>query len=219
MKLQFTALILMAVAWPGLSRPAADGDPIQQGSAVRVVSRQPVRLAEAETGSAGKATAGEQPSLTICLQDANPLKFAILSQAEAVTTKIYAGIGIRIRWRVGDPSKREGGAALLLQFDSDAPASIPGGAAAYATPFAHRGVTIHILYTRALSTDPKLVSLLLGHVMAHEVGHVLERTDRHSATGVMKAHWGPSDFDQMLRQPLSFEASDVETIRQYFSAR
>ena len=135
-----------------------------------------MRLAEAETGSAGKATAGEQPSLTICLQDANALTFAILSQAETVTTKIYAGIDIHIRWRVGDPSKREKGEALRMQFDSEAPASIPGGAAAYATPFARGGVTIHILYTRVLGTETlRLTGVLLAHVMAgcvvqHAVG-------------------------------------------------
>ena len=107
-----------------------------------------------------------------------------------------------------------------MQFDSDAPASIPGDAAASAKPFAPGGVPIHILYTRVLGAGtPRLAGVLLGHVMAHEIGHVLERTDRHSATGVMKAHWSASDFDQMLRQPLSFEPGDVETIRKHFSAR
>jgi hypothetical protein len=34
---------------------------------------------------------------------------------------------------------------------------------------------------------------LLGYVLAHEIGHVLEGLVRHSGAGVMKASWNRAD--------------------------
>ncbi len=53
--------------------------------------------------------------------------------------------------------------------------------------------------------------------MAHEIRHVLERVDRHSATGVMKAHWTTSDYEEMAVRPLPFAGENVELIREYWS--
>ncbi len=104
-----------------------------------------------------------------------------------------------------------------MQFDSSAPARFQSDALAYATPFDDSHTCIHIFYSRVLGSVPrKLASGLLGHVMAHEIAHVLERKDRHSATGVMKAHWCSSDYESMSVRPLPFAAENVESIREYW---
>lgn len=56
-------------------------------------------------------------------------------------------------------------------------------------------------------------STLLAHVLVHEIGHVLERTDRHSNTGVMKEYWTRADLDEMAVRPLHFGKEDIEWIR------
>jgi hypothetical protein len=60
---------------------------------------------------------------------------------------------------------------------------------------------------------------LLAHVLAHEITHVLERTDRHSADGVMKAHWNLLDFTKMVWRPLPFAVEDVELIHRGIASR
>lgn len=64
----------------------------------------------------------------------------------------------------------------------------------------------------AAPTSAGLVHSLLGHVLAHEITHILQGIDRHSQEGVMKAHWTTEDIVQMARQPLPFEQKDVMLI-------
>jgi hypothetical protein len=53
---------------------------------------------------------------------------------------------------------------------------------------------------------------VLAHVLVHEITHVLEGIDRHSATGIMKAHWNYNDYLEMRRKPLPFAHEDVNLI-------
>jgi len=63
------------------------------------------------------------------------------------------------------------------------------------------------------------VALVLGHVLVHEMTHILEGIARHSERGVMKAHWSSADLMQMSRKPLGFEREDIELIRLGMAAR
>jgi len=47
-------------------------------------------------------------------------------------------------------------------------------------------------------------SSLLGHVMAHEIGHLLQGTTQHSESGIMKARWTGQDFTEKAWRPLGF---------------
>jgi hypothetical protein len=84
----------------------------------------------------------------------------------------------------------------------------------YAMPYGKAGTRIHILLDRVRGAgSQKLAGVLLGHVMAHELGHMLEGISRHSDSGVMKAHWDDDDFDQMVVRPLSFSSEDSDLIQ------
>jgi predicted Zn-dependent protease len=64
----------------------------------------------------------------------------------------------------------------------------PPEALANATPYAKSGRSIHVHMDRLLvGRDERLTTA----VLAHEITHVLERINRHSADGVMvmKDHW------------------------------
>jgi hypothetical protein len=53
---------------------------------------------------------------------------------------------------------------------------------------------------------------LLAHVLSHEITHLLEDVNRHSSTGLMKAHWDGNDLMEMSAKPLSFGPEDVDLI-------
>jgi hypothetical protein len=88
---------------------------------------------------------------------------------------------------------------------------------AYAKPY--EGVHIEVLYDRMQKVQGRSRPVLLGHVLAHELTHLLEAIARHSATGVMKAQWDLSDYCQMLRAPLVFTTGDIELIQRGIDAR
>ena len=57
-------------------------------------------------------------------------------------------------------------------------------------------------------------AVILGHVMAHEIGHLLLGTNSHSALGLMKAHWGGRDLQSAGRGELLFTAQEANLMRE-----
>ena len=165
---------------------------------------------------ATNAVAADSLVLRVYLQDSVNVDLRTLTEAEWVTSRIFATAGIRVEWKVGDPHRNET-AAIRIQLDTKAESGLHTDTAGYAQPFA-RGTAIHVFCDRVLHTGPeRLGPILLGHVMAHELGHVLEGVDRHSPTGIMKAHWTRDDYDDMLQHPLAFAPDDVRMIRDHWN--
>jgi hypothetical protein len=59
-----------------------------------------------------------------------------------------------------------------------------------------------------------LEASLLGHTLAHEIGHILQGTDAHTPTGIMKARWTMDDFAAMVANALTFMPLDAERMRE-----
>ena len=54
---------------------------------------------------------------------------------------------------------------------------------------------------------------ILGHAMAHEIGHVLLGPDRHSEKGIMRANWGRAVLQEAARGQLLFTPAQAELIK------
>jgi hypothetical protein len=81
----------------------------------------------------------------------------------------------------------------------------------YALPY--EGTRIVVFWERIEATAPNRdAAQLLAHVMAHEIGHVLEGTSRHSASGLMKAHWDKTDVRDLCWKPMPFAEEDIVLI-------
>ena len=136
-------------------------------------------------------------------------------RAQTIAAKMFAEIGVKIEWR-GQNSCPAG--ALRVSLSTSTPATLLPGALAYALPY--EGTHIVIFYDRIQSAvEPGAVQCLLTHVLAHEITHILQGVNRHSASGVMKAHWEPDDFLRMKWTPLGFTEEDVTLIHQSLDAQ
>ena len=104
---------------------------------------------------------------------------------------------------------------MQVTFASEVPERVPQTALARALPFAKEGVAIAVMYDRIrwIAGRSNREAPILAHVLAHEIGHVLQQTNWHAPSGVMKAHSEGQDYYAMGRTPLKFTALDVEMIK------
>src|SRR5262249_17833758 len=54
---------------------------------------------------------------------------------------------------------------------------------------------------------------ILGHAMAHEIGHLILGLNSHASSGLMRANWWAGDLRLPLRQGLFFTSDQAERIR------
>ena len=59
--------------------------------------------------------------------------------------------------------------------------------------------------------------VIFGHVVAHEIGHMLLGAASHSPDGVMRSRLGPEDWRRASAGRLSFNASQRERIRSFIA--
>src|SRR5215469_15385250 len=164
-------------------------------------------------GSAGTAYSIETPNVVVCL---NAGADAAVLQARMIASHVFARAGVRIDWRWEIRACPENGIAVIL---SDAtPADRMPGALAYNQPY--QGNRIVVFYDRIVQSKPQVpVQVLLGHVLAHEIAHVLQGLSRHSSSGIMKAKWSSCDYADMRRNSFGFALEDIDLIHLGFANR
>ena len=146
-----------------------------------------------------------------------PLRHA-MDQARGITSQIYDSVGIHLTWRVlkGDIGCSMERGQIVINVSFRTAASEHPGALAISYPGAG-GSCVTIFGDRIepmAAANPRKTAALLGHVLAHELGHVLQGIARHSDSGVMKARWTQSEIRTMSVEPLLFNDDDAALLRQ-----
>ena len=62
-------------------------------------------------------------------------------------------------------------------------------------------------------------SVLLGTVIAHELGHLLLSTNSHSAFGLMRANWSRKELSAAEQRAMYFSSSESKRIQQALMSR
>ena len=141
--------------------------------------------------------------------------FQPLVIAQKLASKMFAEIGVRLEWRTSGLCA-ENDIVITLSYktpDEQLPA-----AWAYALPFDGRHVVV--FWDRIQrKMPPARAPIVLAHVLAHEVTHILQGVPRHSESGLMKPLWTSADYFEMGRKPLPFTTEDVILIQRGLEAR
>jgi hypothetical protein len=162
--------------------------------------------------------------VTVYVQGADLPPNPVHYEATRTVTWMYARIGVRLDWRIGNAA---GGAvsgspvAIQMRYGSENERPSSPDSLAFALPFADGTTAITVMYARIqfLTDRSACRGAILAHVLAHEIGHVLQRIDRHALTGVMKAHWNGRDYDAMEKKLLEFTPDDIDLIVRGLAAR
>src|SRR5215831_6916182 len=141
-------------------------------------------------------------------------------QAQEVVDAIYAEIGVRVVWthahsRPPGCTKQPLHAQIVVALGSSEYFH-NAEAMAFASPFTKRGPCVTLFVDRITSeirNNPLHAGNVIGHVLAHEMGHILQGLARHAEDRVMKSTFSQHDLYQMwLREHLHFTEDGAEWI-------
>jgi hypothetical protein len=151
-----------------------------------------------------------EPQVVVCMTHTDDM--GLQSQAKKVASLILASSGVKIQWH---DARKCPGEAIIITLSNNEPASLRPGLLAYALPF--EGTHVVVFYDRVknerVKNRPSYASAVLGHVIAHEVTHILQGAMWHSEIGIMKAQWSGEDFQEMDWKPLRFTDEDIMRIQ------
>jgi hypothetical protein len=83
------------------------------------------------------------------------------------------------------------------------------------------GVMFNVFTDRAakIASGEELCGMMDGYLIAHELGHLLLKTTRHSLGGIMRGQWRKQDLVPIQEGRLSFLPQEEERIREQVRMR
>jgi hypothetical protein len=173
----------------------------------------------------GSMYAAEKTRVDVYISDRDESS-ELLSPGKVVASAIFERIGVHLNWRSGRLPATQSAAgngalpAFAVRTLQHAPESATGGALASARIVGLSGTEITVYEDRLqrfLDNHRSLAGVAgvgAGYVLAHELAHVMQGVARHSESGILKAQWSNSDFEEMIFHKLAFTNFDAELIHQ-----
>jgi hypothetical protein len=139
--------------------------------------------------------------------------------ARAQASAIYARIGIDLQWSRLSECANDG---IRIDVEPKARADLSPVATASAYPFSKspQRITVYCDRVQTVISGRELSArFILGHILAHEIGHVLLRTDAHADSGLMKARWTNADLSAISRVPAAIGGMHAKMMQENLDRR
>jgi hypothetical protein len=171
-----------------------------------------VTLANAGATAFGAAAPHEMRHLTVTINDNIGVETTTLTAAKAIVSEVYRRAGVQIEWAepeiVEEPDRLY---VNLISVNMASQFSTSKEIVGFATP---GSLAANAIYDRIQQVARNLrmrSGVLLGYVMAHELGHLLLPAHSHSATGVMRPNM---DVELAANRKLAFTKDQAALILQ-----
>ena len=173
----------------------------------------------------------QQPVLVFQIVNSADVPGEVLAHAQKHVQRIYQELGIRTVWveRDGAPEALSGAKRLHLRIvlvnELVAGAMGKGNATGFALSNNGSGARIAYIFNERAEHQAEFVSelrpvnkevlhgLILGHVIAHEAGHLMLPPNGHSSTGIMRSKMDMDSVDRALQGRLLFQPEQQKLIR------
>ena len=183
-------------------------------------------------GRTAFAGQGEPSTIILHVHNYAQVPSAVLARAEGEATRIYRALGVGLVWidltapSAYPPPETLSRLHLTISIMSGVMVERKGAAGdvmgAAPGTLEQRGRLAYVFYTRvallAQGAPNDAESKILGHVLAHEMGHLLLPANSHSQSGVMRADWDSQQLRRMVNGVLQFTPEQGELIRSHVSS-
>jgi hypothetical protein len=165
-----------------------------------------------------------QTSITIALYDIAGVRPGVLATMKTETSSIFRAAGIDLAWVdcavAGKPVKNTecavplGPTRLMLRLVPGVNKTMPGVAGlAFVKDGAGVLACLYPERTRELARDSGWdFGDLLGHSAAHELGHLVLRSEAHAEGGLMRARWEARDLRRLSHAGLVFLPGQLRVV-------
>jgi len=169
----------------------------------------------------------KQLPVTVSLHNDAAIPLGVLLQAESEASRIFLESGVEFRWLNCSPptapSANPSGCATasfprnlqlrivrrslnLNELTMGISYLSPDGTGCYADLFYDRALSLH-------ETTQLSVAAILGHGIAHEIGHLLLGTNSHASAGLMSARWQPAELASASQGRLLFSPLESQKMQ------
>jgi hypothetical protein len=191
--------------------------------------------------SAAAGSPKANPVITIHVRNYANVDEKTLEEAENVATRIFRKAGVDIGWADIDvtPECRQVKSLAekvytlsdiqlsIFPRETSGRSDIPANAMGLAPGSGVDRQLVYVLYNRVEAVSRRQLeavmkgkidvraskSEILGHAIAHELGHVLLNLGIHSNTGIMRGGWDQKDFTDIAFGSLGFTSQQGEVMR------
>ncbi len=207
-----------------------------------LISTLLLALASAAAAKELPSELGEPLTLTVRTYNYTGEPESVLVPAKEVAAGVFRKLGIQIAWADCTPgsesAQRHPACQPQAVFETDVlnlkiisremaqrvSGLFPGDTFGFALPAQGDGfgsnATIFYHSVGEVAPDAKrLPATILGHVLAHEMGHLLLGMKGHSRHGIMHVPWGPQELGRASQGGLLFEAKQGRRIQAQVEAR
>jgi len=165
------------------------------------------------------------PEFTVMVYNDAGVDRSSLNRAQDIVERIYQQAGVAIQWRDCTHASRTGSQECLWTLQRTAfsvkivrrALNLPGED--FGVAFVGEdglGQQADVFYSgieRMESTSPAFAGRMLGHVIAHELGHLLLGMNSHSRAGLMQGRWTDIQLRQISMGSLGFDKDQAKLIQ------
>ncbi len=166
------------------------------------------------------------PTVHVLLYNYSSVEAKELGKAERQANAIFQEVGVEIRWVESTLLDRGAGSLTLRDMDvilrllPQPRPELPGRTAlgeALPCGLSREGCIANVFFNRMESLANRTgisMHVILGHSMAHELGHLLLGSNSHSHRGLMRARWNTQDIQRASMHDLLFTVEQKDDIAQ-----
>jgi hypothetical protein len=171
--------------------------------------------------------AGDAEQLQITVYDKARLPQQVHATVADEVRRIFREAAISIEWIAGDPEASEASVMIYqpsrkgreledacrarrdiaLDIVPVAPPALRSTVLGMAQPLARTGLNVRVFndhVQKASEREHGVPAIVLAHVVAHEIGHVLLRSGVHDRRGLMAEVWTQNEYERMEKGILLF---------------
>ena len=174
--------------------------------------------------SAVHAQSVQQPRLAVSIQNLPGVTADALAEASQHVVRVFAAAGIEVLWHEYPTPPTGADFAVTLVITTRPPSlagaatDVLGIAASVETRCGRVAWALWHHITAFAEAHGRTTSLVLGYVIAHEIGHLLLPPPSHGTNGLMRANWRAADLNDAERGLLRFTHGEARVMRHRIGA-